>query len=280
MPETQPTSLNARTFLAMGTVVSLSAAFPARPDGAAIASRRLDAAVRIIEADFATLEDRFSLFREDSEASALARGVLRLANASAETRAVYTDAIEWRRRTHGSFTPERPDGVLDLSGIVKARAIAEAGRSLVALGLTDWCLNAGGDVLVSGTPSPSDATPGGDAGRPWLAGVVDPDDRRTLLGAYPLAGAPGCVARRALATSGSAERGDHIWAVGGGSPEFVQVSVAAGDIETADVLATAIVAGGREMLDLATAQWDVDVLAVTNDGGLLATPGFRAPRAA
>ncbi|KHL03978.1 thiamine biosynthesis protein ApbE [Sinomonas humi] len=267
----------------MGTVVSLSAAFAPRPDAGddgGDGARRLDAAVRVIEADFATLEDRFSLFREDSEASALARGVLRLANASAETRAVYTDAIEWRRRTHGAFTPERPDGVLDLSGIVKARAIAEAGRSLVALGLTDWCLNAGGDVLVAGTPSPSNATSGGDAARPWLAGVVDPEDRRTLLGAYPLAGAPGCVARRALATSGSAERGDHIWAVSGGAPEFMQVSVAAADIETADVLATAIVAGGREMLDLATAQWDVDVLAVTNDGGLLATPGFRAPHAA
>lgn len=286
MRENQPASLGSRTFLAMGTVVSLSVAVPATPgaaDDGADRSRRVDAAARVIEADFETLEERFSLFREGSEASALARGVLRLANASAETRAVYSDAIEWRRRTHGAFTPERPDGVLDLSGIVKARAIAEAGRSLVALGLTDWCLNAGGDVLVSGTPSPSDASQplsGGDTARPWLAGVVDPADRRTLLGAYPLGGAPGSVARRALATSGSAERGDHIWAVGGGKPEFVQVSVAAGDIETADVLATAIVSGGREVLDLATAQWDVDVLAVTNDGGLLATPGFRAAHAA
>jgi len=40
------------------------------------------------------------------------------------------------------------------------------------------------------------------------------------------------------------------------------------------------VAGGRELLDLAASEWDVDILAVTHDGGLLATPGFRAPRAA
>jgi thiamine biosynthesis lipoprotein len=58
------------------------------------------------------------------------------------------------------------------------------------------------------------------------------------------------------------------------------VSVAAQDIVTADVLATAIVAGGRPTLDAVTARWDVDVLAVADDGGLLATPGFRAPRAA
>jgi thiamine biosynthesis lipoprotein len=53
--------------------------------------------------------------------------------------------------------------------------------------------------------------------------------------------------------------------------------VAASDIVTADVLATAIMAGGTATLTLATSGWDVDVLAVKNDGGLLATPGFRNP---
>lgn len=315
MPDPQPAPsapraageplLKARTFLAMGTVVSLTVAFPGshRDD----AMDRLDAASRVIEEDFEALEERFSLFRDDSEASAVARGVLRLAHASPLLRAYYAEAVDWRRRTLGAFTAERPDGVLDLSGLVKGRAIAEAGCSLAALGLHHWCLNAGGDVLVSGTPTPGPAgsastdergqrATGGKAARPWLAGIVDPADRRTLLGAYPLGDAPSSVnpdaasgseerpttagARLALATSGSAERGDHIWAVGGTRPEFVQVSVAAADIVTADVLATAIVAGGRESLDHATTQWDIDVLAVKRDGGLLATRGFRTPRAA
>jgi thiamine biosynthesis lipoprotein len=52
--------------------------------------------------------------------------------------------------------------------------------------------------------------------------------------------------------------------------------VVADDIVTADVLATAIVAGGEEMLTEACARWDIDVLAVQTDGGLRATPGFRA----
>jgi thiamine biosynthesis lipoprotein len=81
--------------------------------------------------------------------------------------------------------------------------------------------------------------------------------------------------RRALATSGSAERGDHIWTAGTRGAEFVQVSVAAADIVMADVLATAIVAGGTAMLHRATDHWDVDVLAVRRDGELLGTPGFR-----
>ena len=59
---------------------------------------------------------------------------------------------------------------------------------------------------------------------------------------------------------------------------FVQVSVAAGDIITADVVATAIVAGGEATLDELTGREQVDVLAVRRDGSLVATPGW--PRAA
>jgi thiamine biosynthesis lipoprotein len=69
---------------------------------------------------------------------------------------------------------------------------------------------------------------------------------------------------------------DHIWTAGAGRSDFVQVSVVATDIVTADVLATAIVAGGRPMLDRATDEWELEVLATLPDGGLLGTPGFRA----
>lgn len=51
--------------------------------------------------------------------------------------------------------------------------------------------------------------------------------------------------------------------------------MAAGDAVTADVLATAIVAGGTPMLRRAAALWDIDALAVRRGGELLATPGFR-----
>ncbi|AMM34237.1 thiamine biosynthesis protein ApbE [Sinomonas atrocyanea] len=278
-------ALRARTFVCMGTVVSLTV--PVRPgDGLQADLDRLEAATAVVEDQFAALDAQFSLYRPDSEASRIARGELTLLQASPLMRDLYADAVRWRRRTEGAFTPERPDGLLDLSGLVKGYAIDEAGRSLAALGLHDWCLNAGGDVLVSGSPAPSPA-----GASPWLAGIVDPADRRTLLGAYPLGPQPPArlaqpPARLALATSGSAERGDHIWTVGLRGPsgprhaEFTQVSVAAQDIVTADVLATAIVAGGRPALDAVTAHWDVDVLAVARDGGLLATPGFRAPSAA
>jgi FAD:protein FMN transferase len=271
-------ALQARTFNCMGTVISLT--MPAGQSAVAQGGRdELAAATAVVEQLFAGQDETFSLYRPDSEASRLARAEMTLPYASEDMRRLYADAAGWRLRTEGAFTPERPDGVLDLSGIVKGYAIGEAGTSLLALGLRDWCLNAGGDVLVSGSPAPRSA-------EPWRAGIVDPGDRRTLIAGYPLGGA---ATKTALATSGSAERGDHIWTVGTGggtgahrgtgigptAAEFRQVSVAAADIVTADVLATAIVAGGMPMLDRATDGWEIEVLAVRSTGELLATPGFR-----
>lgn len=246
----------------MGTAVSLTVpADPQSGDGVA-----LEAAAVIVEQVFTALDQRFSLYRPDSEASRLARGEATLRNASADMRNRYAEAASWRLLTEGAFSPERPDGVLDLSGIIKGFAIQQAGDALLALGIEDWCLNAGGDVLVGGSPMPG-------SGDPWQAGIVDPGDREALLAGHPLGGSG---SKRALATSGSAERGDHIWTVSTGGSEFRQVSVAAAEIVTADVLATAIVAGGTAMLNRATARWDIDVLAVRCGGELLATPGFRA----
>jgi thiamine biosynthesis lipoprotein len=40
------------------------------------------------------------------------------------------------------------------------------------------------------------------------------------------------------------------------------------------VLATAIISGGTPMLNRATDNWDVAVLAIRADGSMLATPAF------
>ncbi|SDS44038.1 thiamine biosynthesis lipoprotein [Pseudarthrobacter equi] len=256
------TNLSSRTFECMGTVISLT--FADSPAAGQETQDELAAATDVVERLFRELDETFSLYRPASEASRLARGELTLRSASPEMRARYAEAHEWRLLTGGAFSPERPDGVLDLSGLIKGHAIREAGRSLLALGRRDWCLNAGGDILVSGSPVPG-------SGAAWKAGIVDPADRHALIGGYALGGVEG---HAALATSGSAERGEHIWRVDGGS-DFVQVTVAAADVVTADILATAIVSGGMPMLNLATDQWDVAVLAVHADGSLLATPAFR-----
>jgi thiamine biosynthesis lipoprotein len=258
-------ALKARTFHCMGTAISLSVPAGALA-GAAGPGRDLDDATAAVERVFAGLDRTFSLYRPQSEASRLARGESSLRAASAALRARYADAAGWRLLTEGAFTPERPDGVLDLSGIIKGYALRQAGAAIEGLQFKDWCLNAGGDVLVGGSPVPGTTVP-------WRAGIVDPGDRQSLVSGFSLGGGGRFAA---LATSGSAERGDHIWTAGTGRPEFRQVSVAATDIVTADVLATAIVAGGRPMLERATDGWDIEVLAVLGSGELLGTAGFRS----
>lgn len=237
-------------FETMGTVASLE--LPAGNSAA------LDGVKEI----FAEIDSRFSLFRPESELSRVASGELPLTATSPQLRDSYARALQWRDATDGAFTPNRPDSVTDLNGIVKAEAIEAAGRALDAAGCHDWSLNVGGDILVSGV-QPN--------GSPWTIGLVDPADRAELLCSVTLRGA-----RRAIATSGSAERGDHIWRGGSIEPApFIQFTVIADDIVTADVLATAIVAAGPDGLDDITDRWPIDVLSIDRSGKLLATPGFR-----
>src|SRR5829696_5096584 len=135
------------------------------------------------------LEQRFSLYRHDSELSRLARSELALTSASEETRLAYADALRWRELTDGDFTPHRPDGVLDLSGIVKAYALRDGGKLLDQAGLPSWLVEIGGDIL---TRAPDRNT--------WSAGIADPHDVTRLLTAVGLG-----ERWLAVATSGTAE---------------------------------------------------------------------------
>jgi thiamine biosynthesis lipoprotein len=245
--------MSTHVFESMGTVASI------RYRGAPAFAGVLDA----IERSLAGYDQRFSLYRADSEISRIARGEQALLTASPTMKDAYARAIAWRTRTDGAFTPERPDGVLDLSGIVKALAIESAGRLLVAAGIDDWVVNLGGDVLTGGT----------DEHGPWKAGVVDPEAPDRLLCAISLR--PGWDA---VATSGTLERGEHVWRVSPAS-SYRQVSVFARGIVVADVLATAILSGGEPMRDRACARWDVDVLTIDADGEITVTERLRTTMA-
>jgi thiamine biosynthesis lipoprotein len=235
-------------FETMGTVVSASFR-DGLPDSAILNE---------IERVFREWDDRYSLYRPETELSRLASGEVSLLDASKQLRSTYELALEWRSSTGGAFTPHRPDGVMDLSGVVKAMAMAAAANGLESAGAGNWAINVGGDIVISPTSGGVD---------PWRVGIVDPQDRTEFLTSVALEGD-----RRACATSGVSERGDHIWRAHGRS-DFVQATVLANDIVTADVLATAIIAGGAETLDLACRSWPIDVITVDAAGALRMTPG-------
>jgi FAD:protein FMN transferase len=240
--------MSTHVFETMGTVVSL--AFRLDPPDRATQDE--------IEREFARWDDRYSLYRPNSELSRVASGEIDLTQASEHLLSTYGLATEWRSATGGAFTAHRPDGVIDLSGIVKAEAIRAAGDILQAADVVDWAITVGGDLLIS---------PARAGNRPWTVGIVDPSNRGELLTSIALSDG-----RRACATSGVAERGDHIWRTTA-APHFAQATVVADDIVTADVLATAIIAGGTETLDLACRTWSIDVITVDDNGDIRMTAG-------
>ena len=82
---------------------------------------------------------------------------------------------------------------------------------------------------------------------------------------------------RAMATSGSAERGEHIWNPKAGKApanELLQVSVVARDLVTADVWATAAFAEGPDCLKHLERIDGVEAIIVLPDGGIDGTSGF------
>lgn len=206
---------------AMGTVVSLRI-----PDS--FAEKRtaaVEGVTRVIE----LLESEYSLYRTDSPISKLARGELTLDSLSEDFRDTYARAIEWRNQTSGAFTPHRADGVIDLSGIVKADAIAAGAVVLRAFGITDFSLNFGGDIVVAGE------------GRIWPVAIGDP-----LLPTEVLATVNLAEPWTAIATSGTGDRGEHIWRSNTDGVRIIGATVVSDDIVTSDVWATAIISGGSD----------------------------------
>lgn len=244
-----------RSFPALGTMVSISA--PLAPD-------ELDAAVQTMRRVFDETEQYFGVGGRGS-VEGLRRGEIELRYSHHRLRTLYEQAISWRNATEGAFSPHTPTGPVDLRGLVKGWAIAHAGQAMMDLELPHWSVTAGGDVLCSGSPFPAEPT-GADPfyGRHWQAGITDPFDAGALVADVPLAGTPGFTA--ALATSSG-----HGY---GRSNAYLQVSVLAEDIVTADVLSEAILAGGPSTLDAAVRELGVAVLVCGHDGELHATAGW------
>ena len=173
-------------------------------------------------------EEHFSLYRPDSEISRVNQGRLAMTEASETFRDAYSISMDWYRATSALFTPYPLDGELDLNGVVKAMAIEELGELLHQDGYRNWSLNIGGDILVSGHDE--------DEG-PWRIGITDPASNQSAIAVVTLR-EPLC----AVATSGTAERGPHIWGAPGQA--LTQATVVSTSLLEADVLATTAIAAG------------------------------------
>lgn len=240
-----------RTHPVMGTVASVHVHDQA-------AAELIDDAVAAMWAELDRLEAVFSTFRPDSEVSRINRGELHALDASAEVIEVL-DACTWlEHASGGAFRARRPtDGSLDPAGFVKGWAAELAAKSLDRAGLQHWYLSVGGDVQTRGVACD---------GAPWRIGISDPnsDDPRSLRAMVEVSGL-------AVATSGTAARGLHLWdgRTERAAASLASMTVVGPHLTWADAFATAAFAMGPSGVDWVARFDGYRALAIAADGELL-----------
>ena len=174
----------------------------------------------------------FSTYKSDSQVSKLRRDEISLEETHPYFQQVWHKCLEIKELTQGTFDPWALSAGFDPSGYVKGWAADQIADQLMKLGAKHIQVNAGGDISVRG---------GKDANTAWKLGVAHPNQSNQISKIYE-------ITNGAIATSGTAERGDHIIdplsktiAVGARS-----ATVTGPDAGIADALATALVVSGRD----------------------------------
>lgn len=233
----------------MGTVFSVEVRDPG------VDERALDDVVRWLHWVDAT----FSTYKPGSEISRLGRGEIALAQCDPRVQDVLRLCDEVQRATDGYFSA-RAAGNLDPSGLVKGWAIEKASERLRTAGSANHCVNGGGDVQCAGDFAP---------GQPWRVGVTHPLLPRKLAGIV-------VGTDLAVATSGIAERGEHVIDPHTGAPPsgLASVTVIGRHLTEVDAYATAAFAMGAKSqawLEQLPGHWG---FAITAEGGTWRTSGF------
>lgn len=236
----------------MGTMVS----FDLRD--ARAAAGVLDAAVAWLH----EVDARFSPYLADSEVSRIGAGTLEERDAHPDLREILAMADRLAIESGGAFDIRgwRSDGRLDPCGIVKGWSVQLAADRLVAAGIHDFAINAGGDIVVRGGPA---------IGAPWRVGIRHPDRPDRVAAVLRVTDA-------AVATSAAYERGAHIRDPRSGrTPSGVRsMTVVGPSLTWADAYATTGYVLGLDGLDWIASHDGYDAYAITWADTVRWTPGM------
>jgi thiamine biosynthesis lipoprotein len=247
----------------MGTVFTFQIADDFEPS-------RIDKDLKTASEILDDADNQFSLYKPDSEVSKILRGELRWNQASETQRGIRESCSEWKLKTSGFFDAEPESGKYDPSGLVKTWATRNAALYLEANGYQDFTINAGGDIYFGPNVTTSPLT---RVGLSNFVSVSSTDAGTNLV--LELRGSN----YFGVATSGSSERGDHIWPTKGSMipDQFLQATVVASDLVTADIWATALVSGGTRALSVFEERVEPEqgvALVTYKDGRMSSTRGF------
>lgn len=206
----------------------------------------------------------FSTYKPDSQISRLNRHELTLDDAHSDVREVLERCEQLRVETGGYFDIRVRflSGVVDPSGLVKGWSVDRAARLLEEAGARNYCINAGGDVVVRGGALPASS---------WRIGIQHPliqDKVAAVVEADDLA----------IATSGTYARGNHIVDPHTGFPPtgVLSVTIVGPDLGTADAYATAAFAMGENgpAWTANLVRLGYEAMTILSDETVLSTPGF------
>jgi len=150
-------------------------------------------AIENVFAYFSHVDDTFSTYKEHSEISKINRGELCEEEYSDDMKTILALSEQTKQETQGYFDIQH-NGIADPSGIVKGWAILKAAQMLQEAGWSNFYIDAGGDIQVSGTKG----------GNPWRIGIRNPFNRRENVKVLT-------ITDKGIATSGTAIRGQHIY---------------------------------------------------------------------
>ena len=219
----------------------------------------LDRVLEPLEAWLHHVDELFSTYKADSVVSLLADGRMVVDDAPLLVRSVLDRCIELRSETDGYFDAWAT-GRVDPSGLVKGWAIDVASDFLLARGVHNHAINAGGDVRVQGQPEP---------GHRWRVGIAHPHVHDAVCAVVELDDG------EAVATSGTAERGAHVTDphTGRAALDLASVTVVGPDLATADAYATAALAMGLNAPAWLGERPGIDAIVVDAGGFIWRSPG-------
>lgn len=219
--------------------------------GTAAVREAVEAAAQVLH----SVDDRFSHYRVDSDIMRWLGGHPISPDAVADVQSVLAACHRLHDESGGVFSIRDPrTGAIDTAGYVKGMSIARAADTLRARGVRNGLVSVGGDSYSWGSAQP---------GRPWRVAVADPTDRRRVVAILD-------ATDRAVATSGTAERGEHIWRrMGTPRSEVRSFTVVGPDIASADSYATVGFAMGVDGIEWVAGHDGFASLVVLDDGSLL-----------
>jgi thiamine biosynthesis lipoprotein len=207
-----------------------------------------------------SVDERFSVYKKNSEITLYNEGKISKENLSEEMKKVLELSEETKNKTDGFFDIAH-EGKIDPSGLVKGWAIYNASKILRQMGFNNFYVEIAGDIEVAGLNS---------EGKKWAIGIRNPFNKKENVKVVYLSD-------RGIATSGTAERGQHIY-----NPQkpketikdILSLTVIGPNIYEADRFATAAFAMGSAGIYFIEKLADFEGYLIDKNGMAKMTSGF------